>query len=220
MNDVEVSALDDRRRREFRVRQIGMVFQEFELLDHLSVLDNVLLPYRITPALTLDADVRARALDLAERVGLGDKIRRPPRRLSQGERQRVGVCRALLPDPPLLFADEPTGNLDPATAGRVLDLLLDYAAETGTHAPDGHARPHPARPLRARPRRRPVGEAAVKDVLYLAWRYLAHHRVKTGRPRGVDHADPLRAGRTPNDRRRAARSSSRRARRRRRCSWG
>ena len=131
VDDVEVSALDDRRRREFRVRRIGMVFQEFELLDHLSVLDNILLPYRISPALALDADVRARAVDLAERVGRGDKVRRPPRRLSQGERQRVGVCRALLPDPPLLFADEPTGNLDPSTADRVLDLLFDYAAERG-----------------------------------------------------------------------------------------
>ena len=115
VDEVEVSALDDRRRREFRIRQIGMVFQEFELLDHLSVLDNVLLPYRITPALDLDGDVRERAAELGERVGLGDKLRGPPRRLSQGERQRVGVCRALLPDPPLLFADEPTGNLDPDT---------------------------------------------------------------------------------------------------------
>ena len=131
VNDVEVSALDDRRRREFRIRQIGMVFQEFELLDHLSVLDNILLPYRISPALTLDAEVRARGIDLAERVGLGDKVRRPPRRLSQGERQRVGVCRALLPDPPLLFADEPTGNLDPDTSDRVLDLLFAFAVERG-----------------------------------------------------------------------------------------
>ena len=129
VNEVEVSALDDRRRREFRIRRIGMVFQEFELLDHLSVLDNVLLPYRITPALDLDADVRARAVELGERVGLGDKLRRPPRRLSPGERQRVGVCRALLPDPPLLFADEPTGNLDPETSERVLDLLFAYVRE-------------------------------------------------------------------------------------------
>jgi len=132
VNEVEVSALDDRRRREFRVRQIGMVFQEFELLDHLSVLDNILLPYLITPALRLDGTVRERAVDLAERVGLGDKVRRPPRRLSQGERQRVGVCRALLPDPPLLFADEPTGNLDPETTDRVLDVLFDYAEEKST----------------------------------------------------------------------------------------
>ncbi len=131
VNDVEVSGLGDRRRREFRIRQIGMVFQEFELLDHLSVLDNILLPYRITPALDLEEQVRVRARDLAERVGLGDKVRRPPRRLSQGERQRVGVCRALLPDPPLLFADEPTGNLDPETSDRVLDLLFDYAGERG-----------------------------------------------------------------------------------------
>ena len=128
---VEVAGLADGECRDFRIRHIGMVFQEFELLDHLSVLDNILLPYRITPALVLDGSVRTRARDLAERVGLGDKVRRPPRRLSQGERQRVGVCRALLPDPPLLFADEPTGNLDPDTSDRVLDLLFSYAEEKG-----------------------------------------------------------------------------------------
>jgi len=131
VDDTEVSALDDRRRREFRVTKIGMVFQEFELLDHLSVLDNILLPYRITPVLHLDDQVRGRARDLAARVGLEDKLRRPPRKLSQGERQRVGVCRALLHDPPLLFADEPTGNLDPATRDRVLDALHEYAREHG-----------------------------------------------------------------------------------------
>jgi putative ABC transport system ATP-binding protein len=129
---VEVSALDDGARRAFRISNIGMVFQEFELLDYLSVLDNVLLPYRITSALKLDGPVRERAAELATRVGLGDKLDRSVRRLSQGERQRVGVCRALLPDPPLLFADEPTGNLDPRNTGRVLDSLFEYAEEQGS----------------------------------------------------------------------------------------
>ncbi|MHC5114145.1 MAG: ABC transporter ATP-binding protein [Planctomycetota bacterium] len=131
VGDVDVASLGDRARREFRIRSVGLVFQAFELLEHLSVLDNMLLPYRISGALRLDEDVRGRARGLAERIGIGDKLRRLPDRLSQGERQRVAVCRAVLPGPPLLLADEPTGNLDPANAGRVLDLLLELAAESG-----------------------------------------------------------------------------------------
>jgi ABC-type lipoprotein export system ATPase subunit len=127
-NGVTVSRLSDAERRSFRIRSIGLVFQEFELLEYLSVLDNILLPYRINAALRLDADVRARAKELAERVGIADKLSRHPGQLSQGERQRVAVCRAALPEPALLLADEPTGNLDPATGGRVLDILFSEAA--------------------------------------------------------------------------------------------
>jgi ABC-type lipoprotein export system ATPase subunit len=129
--DVEVTALDDARRREFRIRNIGLVFQEFELLEHLSVLDNVLLPYRINPSLHLEPPVRERAVALARRVGVSDKLGRFANRLSQGEKQRAAVCRALIAEPDLLLADEPTGNLDPANKGRVLDILFDYAEERG-----------------------------------------------------------------------------------------
>jgi putative ABC transport system ATP-binding protein len=129
--DVELTALDEAGRRAHRVRQIGLVFQEFELLEYLSVLDNVLLPYRIHPALRLDARVRARAVELAQRVGVGDKLSRFATRLSQGEKQRVAVCRALVTRPSLLLADEPTGNLDPDNKGRVLDILFEYADESG-----------------------------------------------------------------------------------------
>ena len=128
---VEVTSLPERQRRDFRIARIGMVFQEFELLDYLSVLDNVLLPYRVTNALRLDSEVRERAASLAAGMGIGDKLRRRARRLSQGERQRVAVCRALVTQPQLLLADEPTGNLDPANKGRVLDLLLEYAGRSG-----------------------------------------------------------------------------------------
>jgi ABC-type lipoprotein export system ATPase subunit len=128
---VEVTALDDARRREFRIRNIGLVFQEFELLEHLSVLDNVLLPYRINPSLRLEPPVRQRAVTLAGRVGVSDKLGRFANRLSQGEKQRAAVCRALIAEPELLLADEPTGNLDPANKGRVLDILFDYAGERG-----------------------------------------------------------------------------------------
>jgi len=128
---VEVSALDDGARRNFRVGEIGLVFQEFELLEYLDVLDNILLPYRINACLQLDAAVRERAVALARQVGIGDKLGRYARRLSQGERQRAAVCRALVTQPRLLLADEPTGNLDPANKNRVLDILFDYAREEG-----------------------------------------------------------------------------------------
>ena len=128
---VEVTALDDAARRAFRIRNIGLVFQEFELLEYLNVLDNILLPYRIDPVLRLDPGVRERAARLAERVGIEDKLGRFANRLSQGEKQRVAVCRALLVEPALLLADEPTGNLDPANKGRVLDILIDHAEESG-----------------------------------------------------------------------------------------
>ncbi len=127
----ELGALDTAARRAFRVRRIGLVFQEFELLEYLSVLDNVLLPYRIHPALSLDAAARDRAQSLAERLGIGDKLGRLPTSLSQGERQLASVCRALVTGPPLLLADEPTGNLDPANKERVLDALFELAAESG-----------------------------------------------------------------------------------------
>jgi ABC-type lipoprotein export system ATPase subunit len=126
---VEVSALDDASRRDFRIKEVGLVFQEFELLEYLGVLDNVLLPYRLNPVLRLDGDVRARAVRLAERVGLGHALERRVTRLSHGERQRVAVARALVTQPAVLLADEPTGNLDPANKGLVLDLLFEVAGE-------------------------------------------------------------------------------------------
>jgi putative ABC transport system ATP-binding protein len=96
------------------------------------VLDNVLLPYRINRSLRLDAGVRQRATALAERVGIGDKLDRLATRLSHGEKQRAAVCRALVTEPELVLADEPTGNLDPGNKGRVLDILFDDADERGT----------------------------------------------------------------------------------------
>ena len=121
-----VGVLDDAARRDFRIRQIGLVFQEFELLEYLNVLDNILLPYRINRSVDLDRGVKGRATELAEEVGIGSYLGRYVDHLSQGERQRVSVCRALLAKPPLILADEPTGNLDPTNKGRVLDILFDY----------------------------------------------------------------------------------------------
>ncbi len=126
-NGQEVSGLHDADRRRFRIANIGLVFQEFELLEYLNVLDNILLPYRINRTLTLNADVRRRAEALAQQVGIADKLQRYANHLSQGEKQRVAVVRALVVRPPLLLADEPTGNLDPANKERVLDILFEYA---------------------------------------------------------------------------------------------
>jgi len=126
-----VSKLNDSERRNFRIKNIGFVFQDFELLDYLNVLDNILHPYRITGALTLSIDVRARAVQLAEDMGIVDKLKRRPGDLSQGEKQRAAICRSLLPSPKVVLADEATGNLDPANKTRILDLLFRSVEEHG-----------------------------------------------------------------------------------------
>jgi putative ABC transport system ATP-binding protein len=127
----EVSGLGDADRRRFRARQIGFVFQDFALLDYLSARQNILYPYRITPALKLDGEVRARAEALAAACGIGDKLDRHPEALSQGEQQRVAICRALVTQPKLILSDEATGNLDPDSKGRILDLLFEQAEVAG-----------------------------------------------------------------------------------------
>jgi ABC-type lipoprotein export system ATPase subunit len=129
IDDIKVNELNDVGRRDFRVTKIGFVFQDFELLDYLNVLDNILHPYRITRALSLDKEVRARAKQLAEEMGIGDKLKRKANDLSQGEKQRAAICRALLPQPKLLLADEATGNLDPDNKIRILDLLFRAVKE-------------------------------------------------------------------------------------------
>lgn len=127
----ELTALSDASRRDFRIANIGLVFQDFALLDYLSVLDNILLPYRISRVLRLDTATRARAEQLATDVGLGEMLSRRPTQLSQGERQRVAVCRAIIANPKLLLADEPTANLDASNETRVLDALETYSSEQG-----------------------------------------------------------------------------------------
>ncbi len=109
---------------DFRRQQVGFVFQLYYLLPTLTALENVmapLLPYRRK----LDFDLRQRAQELLERVGLGDRLGHPPARLSGGEQQRVAIARALINHPKLVLADEPTGNLDPATGQEVLEVLRD-----------------------------------------------------------------------------------------------
>lgn len=124
---IKLHQLDDAARRNFRIARIGFVFQELELLEYLNVFDNIVHTYRINPVLRLDSSVRKRARNLADAVGLAGKLWRMPAELSQGERQRTAVCRALLPNPRLILADEATGNLDPANKSHILDLLFQSA---------------------------------------------------------------------------------------------
>jgi len=111
----------------FRNQHIGFIFQDHQLLPQCSVLENVLLPS--LAGFGSSIDVRSRAEKLLDRVGLSHRLHQRPGRLSGGERQRVAVCRALIHQPSLLLADEPTGNLDPKTAEEIGTLLLEVAAE-------------------------------------------------------------------------------------------
>ena len=129
VGEKHVQQLSDAERREFRITNIGFIFQDFELLDYLSVRDNILHPYRITPALKLDQLIRDRAVDLARNMGIKDLLDRFPNDLSQGEKQRAAICRALLPHPKLILADEATGNLDPENKRLILDLLFENVRE-------------------------------------------------------------------------------------------
>ncbi|MCX7561786.1 ATP-binding cassette domain-containing protein [Sulfitobacter sp. F26204] len=127
----KVSDISDRARRRFRATRIGFVFQDFALLNQLSARQNILYPYRITSELKLDTDVRDRAEALARACGIEDKLDRHPSALSQGEQQRVAICLALVTQPKLILSDEATGNLDPDSKLRILDLLFEQAANAG-----------------------------------------------------------------------------------------
>ena len=125
--DYNIAELGYEDRQDYRALKMGLVFQEFELLEYLSVLDNVLLPFRVSPVLKLNNEVIDNAKKLCSEIGLGDKLNRYPGHLSQGERQRVAVCRALVTNPVLLLCDEPTGNLDSVNRDHVIDMLFRYS---------------------------------------------------------------------------------------------
>jgi putative ABC transport system ATP-binding protein len=124
VDGVDLARQSDRQLRDFRISRIGFVFQEFELLEYLSVRDNMLLPYYVNATLQLTPEVCRTVDELAASMNLADKLKRYPKTLSHGEKQRVAICRALITSPDILIADEPTGNLDSKTADVILSLLL------------------------------------------------------------------------------------------------
>ncbi|MDY0054807.1 MAG: ATP-binding cassette domain-containing protein [Methyloversatilis sp.] len=124
----DIFALDEDARAELRGDKVGFVFQSFQLLPALTALENVMLPLELANA----GQVRERAVALLERVGLGGRLTHYPRQLSGGEQQRVALARAFAPQPQLLLADEPTGNLDAATGASIIDLMFEMNAEQGT----------------------------------------------------------------------------------------
>lgn len=126
-NGREIHAMGTRELREFRLRQTGLVFQDFALLDYLTVEENVLLPMRLGGF--ADSRSESRARELAEELGIGSHWRRLTRELSQGERQRAAIVRALAHEPRLVLADEPTASLDSARRDAAGDLLIRYARE-------------------------------------------------------------------------------------------
>ncbi|GAB4127446.1 MAG: ABC transporter ATP-binding protein [Roseiflexaceae bacterium] len=132
--------MDERERTLFRRRTIGFIFQFFNLVPTLTVIENLLLPLELNGRLAA-ADQR-HATDLLEQVGLADRRDAYPDRLSGGEQQRIAVARALVHDPPLVLADEPTGNLDSETSQQILDLLDTLTRQAGknllmvTHSPE------------------------------------------------------------------------------------
>lgn len=129
IDGVRVTDLNERDRTLFRRSHIGFVFQFFNLLPTLTVEENLLLPLELKGR--LDASSRRRATELLEVVGLADRAATFPDRLSGGEQQRVALARALVHEPALILADEPTGNLDPATGERMLDLLDRLVRDAG-----------------------------------------------------------------------------------------
>ena len=124
----ELSALDEDGRAQLRAQRVGFVFQSFHLVPSLTALENVMLPLELAGR----ADARPQALAMLERVGLARRVGHYPRQLSGGEQQRVALARATVGRPAVLFADEPTGNLDMATGERVAQLLFELNAEVGT----------------------------------------------------------------------------------------
>ncbi len=116
----DITAMTEAQRDDYRRNRVGFVYQSFNLISNLSALNNVLLPYipiGVTP------ELRQRATDLLKEVGLGHRMNLRPRQMSGGEQQRVAIARALIKDPAVIFADEPTGNLDSGSGTAIMDLL-------------------------------------------------------------------------------------------------
>lgn len=130
--DESITDMNDNDIRKHRISNIGFIFQEFELLDYLNVMDNLVLPYKINKSLSLDEEIKDKAKEIANRIGIGNKLDQHPKQLSGGERQRLAIARALITSPPLIIADEPTGNLDDKTSNIVMDEITDQVSYTNS----------------------------------------------------------------------------------------
>ena len=128
LDEVSLTALDEDQRAKLRGRLLGFVFQSFQLLPSLNALENVMLPLELAGSKGSTATAR----DWLVRVGLEHRLKHYPKHLSGGEQQRVALARAFAPNPQLVLADEPTGNLDAATGQQVIDLMFDLNAKQGT----------------------------------------------------------------------------------------
>src|SRR5258705_3483852 len=128
IDGADLFALDEDGRAALRARLVGFIFQSFQLLPAFTALENVMLPLELAGI----ADARARAHAMLERVGLAARVSHYPKQLSGGEQQRVAIARAFACEPKLLFADEPTGNLDAATGAQVIDLMFELNRERPT----------------------------------------------------------------------------------------
>jgi putative ABC transport system ATP-binding protein len=124
----ELTALDEDGRAKLRGQYVGFVFQSFHLVASLTAIENVMLPLELAG----DSGARARARDALSSVGLGDRLSHYPKQLSGGEKQRVAIARAYVTQPEILFADEPTGNLDTASGDRIADLLFELNQQSNT----------------------------------------------------------------------------------------
>ncbi len=125
---IDLNSLDEDGRAKLRGEKVGFVFQSFQLLPALSALENVMLPLELRG----DNNPETAAREILQRVGLGERLDHYPRQLSGGEQQRVAIARAFVVQPALLFADEPTGNLDTETGRAVIDLLFELNQNSGT----------------------------------------------------------------------------------------